>query len=184
VLKKASLLVVPLVLMSACSAGRHNPQFKEGTAEDGVSAVVGGNAVRDAYIATTAAKGGSTLASVYVARLVPGSDTLVSATSPVAGGIEIMSGGTEVASVPVTADGPGTVALNLTDLTRPIDTASYYPITLTFATAGEVTLQVPVLRPGIVAPGSTTLPTVVPDVPNGSTVPLQDRSVVPNTPQD
>jgi copper(I)-binding protein len=184
VLKKASLLVLPLVVLSACSAGRHNPQFQEVASQDATSATVGGNAVRDAYIVAPTAKGATAHASLFLARIDPGSDALVSATSPVAASIGIVSSGGPVDSVPISGTVATTVSLTLTDVSQAIAASSYYPITLTFATAGEVTLQVPVLRPGIVAPGSTSVPSVLPDVPVGSTVPLQERSVVPNTPHD
>ena len=183
-LKKASLLLLPLLLVSACSAGRHNPQFKESSSEDGVNVTVGGNAVRDVYIAAPAPKGGTARASVYLARLDPGSDILIGASSPVAAAVDILSAGQVVQQIPVAGTQAGAIALDLSGLNKAVQAASYYPITLSFATAGDVTLQVPVLRPGILAPGSTQLPTVVPDVPNGSTVPLQQRPVVPNTPHD
>ena len=78
----------------------------------------------------------------------------------------------------------GTIQLGLESVTKTLQPTASYPITLTFAQAGEVTINVPVLRPGILAPGSTTLPTVVPDQPNGSTVPLQQRPEVSSSPAE
>jgi copper(I)-binding protein len=48
--------------------------------------------------------------------------------------------------------GPGGYHIMLTDLKRPLNQGDAFPVTLTFANAGQVTVQVAVQRPGAAMP--------------------------------
>ncbi len=94
-------------------------------------------------------------------------DTLVSASSPVAAKTElhthIKDGDImrmrEVPSIEVPADGttvlqPGGLHVMLIDLKAPLKEGETFPLTLTFANAGSMTVEVPVKSPGAMAPMS------------------------------
>jgi len=92
-------------------------------------------------------------------------DRLTGVSSPVAGKAELHESFSEggvskmrpVASLaldqgkPVVL-GPGGYHIMLTDLKRPLNQGDAFPVTLTFANAGQVTVQVAVQRPGAAMP--------------------------------
>jgi len=185
VLKKAlpaGSAALALVALTACSAGRHNPEFKIKVAQDTANATVAGTAVRDAYIFSPTSVGETARANVSISRLDPGADELVSVASPVSADITLSTGGRTVDSVPFSGDDAYTLTLQMAKVSQDLTTTAVYPVTLTFAHAGEVTLQVPVLRPGILNPGATEAPSSIPD--NPLVVPLPERDTVSASPAE
>ena len=92
-------------------------------------------------------------------------DKLVSATSPVADHVELHGNIKDgdvmrmrsVESIDVPAGGsvqlaPGGVHLMLIDLKEPLKQGETFPLTLTFAQAGAMTIEVPVKAPAEMAP--------------------------------
>jgi copper(I)-binding protein len=180
----AALAALPL--LAACGAGTHSPQYGVETSIDATNVSLSdGIAVRAGYITAPADKGGSTLA-VFTLALVTGSgDTLTAISSPVAGSVTIQqaeplavsadprtitasratSSGkvseVKIAPTPVSQQAQQLV-VRLSGVTRPLIPAGFYPVTLTFATAGPVTVQLPVLRSGAV-PSQTGVPSLLPD---------------------
>jgi hypothetical protein len=140
-------------LLSGCGVGLHNRTYQEHGREDGaVADLAGGSglAIRNLHLVPPAT--GSILGLGSSAVVVGGlvnkgtqDDKLVGATSDVAGGVTLLLDGSPVTDVVVPALGAAdqTWSLQLNGLTRSVAAAQYVGVTLEFARAGRVTLQVP-----------------------------------------
>lgn len=149
----ALAVVLSATLLSGCGVGLHNRTYQEHGREDGAVADIGGRsglAIRNLHVLAPAT--GSFLGIGSGAQVVGGlvnkgtqDDKLVGATSDVAGAVTLLLGGSPVTDVTVPALGAAdpTWSLQLSGLTRPVHVAEYVGVTLQFARAGRVTLQVP-----------------------------------------
>jgi periplasmic copper chaperone A len=128
------------------------------------AALAGGISVDDPFARASA--GMAKVGAAFMTLQNAGSDDkLVSATSPVAGHVElhghIKDGDVmrmrSVESIDVPAGGsvqlaPGGLHLMLIDLKDPLKQGQTFPLTLTFAKAGAMTIEVPVKAPAEIAP--------------------------------
>ena len=104
--------------------------------------------------------------AAYLTLDADGPDRLIGVTSPVAAQVMIHAVETDEAGVsrmrhvetldvgppaPVVM-APGGMHLMLMGLTRKLEEGTRFPLTLTFETAGEMTVEVPVLGPGASGP--------------------------------
>ena len=141
----AIAILVPA--LAGCEAGFNAPTLEFHPAANGANAVVGGVTVDDAFVLGPAL--GSLLpaggqAGVFLSLAAQDTDRLVSATSGAASSVQLTNG-------PVTLP-PGTLVdlsgptpqIVLNGLTSPLSAGQMVQVTLIFATAGSVTLQLPV----------------------------------------
>ena len=141
----AIAILVPA--LAGCEAGFNAPTLAFHPAANGYNTVVGGVTVDDAFvlgppIGSLLPAGGQ--AGVFLSLAAQNSDRLVSATSGAASSVQLTNG-------PVTLT-PGTLVdlsgpapqIVLNGLTSPLSGGQTVQLTLIFATAGAVTLQLPV----------------------------------------
>jgi copper(I)-binding protein len=115
-----------------------------------------------------ATPGGAKVGAAYLSLKLPASidDTLVAASSPVAGSVELHThmhdgGVMRMRRLDKIAVGggntvtfrPGGLHIMLIDLKQPLKEGDRVPLTLRFEKAGEVALDVPVLKVGSPGPG-------------------------------
>ncbi len=146
----ALAVALSATLLSGCGVGLHNRTYQEHGREDGAVADIGGLAIRNLHVLPP--DSGSVLDVGSGALVVGGlvnkgtqDDKLVGATSDVAGAVTLLLGGSPVTDVAVPALGSADQnwSLQLGGLTRAVHVAQYVGVTLEFARAGRVTLQVP-----------------------------------------
>jgi copper(I)-binding protein len=171
----ALALLIPAAT-AGCEAGFDAPTLEFHPASAGAHAVVNGITISNAFV--LGAPSGSALpagssAGVFLSLFNNGSnsDALVSLTAPGSASAVHVSGGT--VSLPaggeVNLTGPQPSVV-LSPLTRTISGGEDVPVTLTFAHAGSVTLQVPVQPQSFyystysTAPAPTSSPASVPTV--------------------
>jgi len=141
----AIAILVPA--LAGCEAGYNAPTLTFHPAANGANAVVGGVTVDDAFVLGPAI--GSLLpaggqAGVFLSLAAQNSDRLVSATSGAASSVQLTNGPvTLTPGTPVDLSGP-TPQIVLNGLTSPLSGGQTVQLTLDFATAGLVTLQLPV----------------------------------------
>ena len=141
----AIAILVPA--LAGCEAGYNAPTLTFHPAANGANAVVGGVTVDDAFVLGPAI--GSLLpaggqAGVFLSLAAQNSDRLVSATSGAASSVQLTNGPvTLTPGTPVDLSGP-TPQIVLNGLTSPLSGGQMVQLTLIFATAGSVTLQLPV----------------------------------------
>ena len=142
----AIALLVPA--LAGCEAGYNAPTLQFHPASFGVSAMVDGINIDNAFVLgpelnSTLPVGGR--AGVFVALLAQNSDTLVSVSAPgTASSATITGGSVDLAPQSlVDLDGPAPQIV-LTGLTRPLSGGETIELVLDFATVGPVTLNVPV----------------------------------------
>jgi copper(I)-binding protein len=166
--------MIGAVALAGCGAGQVTQTSTQITAPGGMQAGVGMIAVRDAKIEFGEAieggdvyeRGGDAPLQMRIANTGLEADRLVSATSPVASGVEI-SGNREVPGgqvLLVDGDAPTATAqpasdgepgaqheahIVLTGLREDVLAGLTYPVVLTFARAGEVRMNVPVANPSV-----------------------------------
>ena len=141
-------------LLTGCGTGLEARTYQETGREDGAVADLGGKsglAIRHLHVAPpatgAAVEAGST--AFVVGGLVNNSgsaDALIGASSPVAGAVTLLVDGSPTTEVAVPAKGaaPQSWAIALAGLNRGLPPTTYVEVTLEFARAGRVTLQVPV----------------------------------------
>jgi copper(I)-binding protein len=143
----AIAILVPA--LAGCEAGLNAPTLQFHQASDGVSTTVNGINIDNAFVLgpalnSTLPPGGQ--AGVFLSLYSQNSDQLTSASAPgTASTVQLLDG-------PVTLN-PNTLvdlsgphpAVVLTGLTNPLNGGETVTLTLNFANAGPVTLQVPVL---------------------------------------
>jgi copper(I)-binding protein len=150
----AAALLASAALLAGCGTGLEARTYQEVGREDGAVANVGGHTgiqVRHLHVAPPASgtqvEAGSTAFVVGGLVNAGGSaDSLVGATSDVAGAVQLLVDGTPTTEVAIPAGGaaPQGWALALSGLSRALTPATYVPVTLEFRHAGRVTLDVPV----------------------------------------
>lgn len=126
--------------------------------------------VTQPWARATPAPGGAGAAFMTISN-AGAADELVKAASPVANVAELhthtMEGGvmrmSAVPAIEIPANGsatlaPGGLHVMLMGLKAPLAEGSSFPLTLTFAKAGEMTVTVPVMGPGAMAPGANMMP--------------------------
>jgi copper(I)-binding protein len=148
VLIGAVALLIPVI--AGCEAGNNAPTLEFHQAAAGAYTQVNGISVNNLFV--LGAPSGSSLpagssASVFLSMFNGGAggDTLVSVSAPGSAASVRLTGGT--VSIPVSSEvnltGPQPSVV-LTGLTKPLSGGQSIPLTLDFAHAGSVTLQVPV----------------------------------------
>lgn len=151
----AALAAAPLGLsvLSACGTGLHARTYSEIGRQDGAHANLAGLegiAVRNLYVepaatGTTLDAGGTAFVTGSLVNNGTTADELLSATSDAAASVTLLQGGTETSAVPIPplALAPDGWQLRLDNLTHPVLPGTYIEVTLVFAHAGHVDLQVP-----------------------------------------
>jgi copper(I)-binding protein len=141
----AIALLVPA--LAGCEAGFNAPTLTYHPAANGASAVVGGITVDDAFvlgpsIGSSLPAGGQ--AGVFLSLAAQNNDRLDSATSTAASSVQLTTGPvTLTPGALVDLSGP-TPQIVLNGLTSSLSGGQTVQLTLNFATAGSVTLQLPV----------------------------------------
>jgi copper(I)-binding protein len=178
----ALALLIPAI--AGCEAGDNAPTLEFHSASAGAQAVV--NDIRISNVFVLGAPAGSTVPTGSSAGLFlsiynggANSDTLESVKGPAAASITLSSGPVALPAnaSPVNLMGPQPEAV-LQNLAKPLRGGSFIPVTLQFAHAGAVTMQVPVepqsfqwatFSPPAVTPTATVAPTATATVaPTGT----------------
>jgi copper(I)-binding protein len=176
----AIALLVPA--LAGCEAGFNAPTLQFHPAANGFATVFGGVTVDNAFVLGPAL--GSSLpvggqAGVFLSLAAQSSDRLVSASAPgFASSVQLING-------PVTLN-PGTLVdlsgptpqIVLNGLTSPLSGGQTIELTLDFATAGAVTLPVPV-EPAAYDYTTYSPPTPAPPIP--ALTPAASPSASPST---
>ena len=168
----ALALLIPAI--AGCEAGDDAPTLQFHSASSGAQTVFDGIRISNVFV--LGAPAGSTVPSGSSAGLFlsmynggANSDTLDSITAPAAASITLASGPVALPAggSPVNLGGPQPEVV-LENLAKPLRGGSFIPVTLHFAHAGKVDLQVPVepqsfqwatFSPPAVAPATTAAPT-------------------------
>ena len=170
------LVVAPLAL-TGCGSGRHNQQYLERSVVNGAASSVEGLSIRDAYITTPVAKGGTAVVAFSLYADTPAAATqLVSVTSQKLSGnvpaqLSLVREGVSQVATAVPVDfqsGPGAniASATFSDIATAALPAAYFDVTFTFANNLVQTLpDVPVAQVGQVDPLSTGVPTSFPEQP-------------------
>ena len=145
----AGALALLMPAIAGCEAGNGAPTLEFHAASAGAQTVVNGIRITNVFV--LGAPSGASLpagssASLFLSLFNDGAtaDTLVSATA--AGASSVTLDGAPVAlpsETPVNLTGPQPSAV-LNNLSAPLASGGYIPVTLQFKNAGPVTLQVPV----------------------------------------
>jgi copper(I)-binding protein len=145
----AGALALLMPAIAGCEAGNGAPTLEFHAASAGAQTVVNGIRITNVFV--LGAPSGASLpagssASLFLSLFNDGTtaDTLVSATA--AGASSVTLDGAPVAlpsETPVNLTGPQPSAV-LNNLSAPLASGGYIPVTLQFKNAGPVTLQVPV----------------------------------------
>ena len=144
--RPAAAALFAVVLASGCGTGLHSRTYQEHGREDGAAADVGGSngiGVRNLHVEQS---GGFVLVMGGLVNNGNQADTLLGASTDAASAVDLTVDGTSVSSVAIPALGaaPQGWALDLSGLTSQLMPATDIGVTLEFAHAGRVTLQVPV----------------------------------------
>jgi copper(I)-binding protein len=147
----AGVLAMLIPAIAGCEAGNDAPTLEFHSASSGAQTVVDGLRITNVFV--LGAPAGSTVpagasASLFLSIYNGGtsSDTLESVTAPGSAASITLSGGPVALpadAAPVNLTGPQP-AVVLENLKTPLRGGSTIPVTLQFAQAGSVTLQVPV----------------------------------------
>ena len=145
----AGALALLMPAIAGCEAGNGAPTLEFHAASAGTQTVFNGIRITNVFV--LGAPSGASLpagssASLFLSLFNDGTtaDTLVSATA--AGASSVTLDGAPVAlpsEIPVNLTGPQPSAV-LNNLSAPLASGGYIPVTLQFKNAGPVTLQVPV----------------------------------------
>jgi copper(I)-binding protein len=143
----ALALLAPAI--AGCEAGNGAPTLEFHAASAGTQTIVNGIRITNVFV--LGAPSGSTLpsgssASLFLALFNDGNtaDTLESASAVGAGSVTLAGAPLALPSeTPVNLTGPQPSAV-LNNLSAPLASGGYIPVTLQFKNAGPVTLQVPV----------------------------------------
>jgi len=147
----AGVLAMLIPAIAGCEAGNDAPTLEFHSASSGAQTVVDGLRITNVFV--LGAPAGSTVpvgasASLFLSIYNGGtsSDTLESVTAPGSAASITLSGGPVALpanAAPVNLTGPEPEAV-LENLTTPLRGGSFIPVTLQFAQAGAVHMQVPV----------------------------------------
>ena len=183
----ALALLIPAAT-AGCAAGLNAPTLQFHPASAGANAVVNGISVSDVFV--LGAPTGSALppgssAGVFLSLFNNGAnnDSLVSMSAPgSAAGVHVSGGPVSLpAGGQVNLTGPQpSVVLN--GLTRTISGGQDIPVTLNFAHAGSVTLQVPVQPQSFFYSTYSAAPTPAPSSPSPALSPASPSPTATRTP--
>ena len=139
-----------VVLVSGCAAGQISQTANQVAAIDGGNGTIGQIGVRNALLATPTgadyAKGADAPLLMWVSTAGLNSDTLTAVSTPAAASVQI--NGTATVPGQSLADFTGSkVTFTLKDLTSTISYGESIPVTFAFASAGSLTVNVPVAIP-------------------------------------
>jgi copper(I)-binding protein len=146
----AGALAVLIPAIAGCEAGNDAPTLEFHAASAGAQTVLNGIQVSNVFV--LGAPSGSTLSAGASASLFmslfngdASSDTLLSVSAPGSAASVTLDGGSVAlpASAAVNLTGPEPSVV-LKSLSKPLAAGGYIKVTLDFAHAGDVTLQVPV----------------------------------------
>lgn len=175
-LAPAVAAVAAAAALAACGAGRHNQNFQERPTTDASMADYGGVELRDVIIASPARVGQPALVTFSLYRRDMGpteSLTALSLPSLSPRPLQLLevTGGTQrpVQEIPIdfqSSPGQRQFAATAPSVTTELRPATYVDATFTFARIGDRTLKIPVRTIGAAQPGSTIVPTIIPDVPH------------------
>lgn len=153
VLFPVACAVAAALTLSGCAAGQISQTADQVAAIDGANGDAGSIGVRNALLATPdnpsgLDKGADARLLVYVSNDGTAGDTLASVSSPAASTVEIS--GTAAVPAQALSDFAGQdskVTITLKNLTQKIGFGESVPVTFTFATAGTITVNVPIEIP-------------------------------------
>ena len=145
----AGALALLMPAIAGCEAGNGAPTLEFHAASAGAQTVVNGIRITNVFV--LGAPSGASLpagssASLFLSLFNDGAtaDTLVSATAGGASSVTVDGAPVALPSeIPVNLTGPQPSAV-LNNLSAPLASGGYIPVTLQFKNAGPVTLQVPV----------------------------------------
>ena len=153
VLLPVACAVAAALALSGCAAGQISQTADQVAAIDGANGDAGKIGVRNALLATPdnpngLDKGSDARLLVYVSNDSTADDTLSSVSSPAAASVQI-SGTAAVPAQALTnfAADDSKVTITLKGLTQAVGFGQSVPVTFTFATAGAVTVNVPIAIP-------------------------------------
>jgi copper(I)-binding protein len=173
----AGVLAMLIPAIAGCEAGNDAPTLQFHSASSGAQTVVDGIRITNMFVlgapaGSTVAPGSSASLFLSIYNGGTSSDTLEGVTAPAAKSITLSNGPVALPAnaAPVNLTGPSPEAV-LENLATPLRGGSTIPVTLQFAHAGAVTLQVPVepqsfqwatFSPPASAPASPTSPSTTP----------------------
>jgi copper(I)-binding protein len=164
--------------LAGCEAGLNAPTLQYHPAANGVTAVDNGISISNLFVlgpglGSTLPAGGR--AGVFVALQAPNGDRLVSVSAPGTATSVKLSGGPVTLSpnTLVTLTGPEP-AIVLSGLTQPLHGGQAVQLVLTFASAGPLAFEVPVV------PRAYEYATYSPPAATPTTTPKPHRTVVPS----
>jgi periplasmic copper chaperone A len=140
------------LLVSGCAAGQISQTAQMPPAIDGANANAQGIGIRDVRFATPSTDSYSAGSSVplrfWVSNTTLASDTLSSVSSPIAANAQI-TGTPQIPAQSLVEVGPaGKITVTLSGLKEKLVYGQSVPVTFTFATAGTMTVKVPIEIPG------------------------------------
>ncbi len=145
-------VLVAVLALSGCAAGQVSQTADQVASVDGANGTVGYMGVRNVLLATTTgsdyAKGASAPLELWVSNTGIQPDTLTGVTTPAAASVEING----VATIPgqTLKDFTGNRStITLKGLTSKITYGQSVPVTFAFASAGTVTVNVPIAIPPV-----------------------------------
>jgi copper(I)-binding protein len=136
-------------VLAGCEAGLNAPTLQFHAASGGAYTVFNGISINNAFVlgAPSGSVPAGSSASMFLALFNNGksADKLVSVTAPTAAAtVKLTGGGVNLpagSSVNLTGPSPSVV---LSNLTKPLASGGFIPVTLDFQNAGATTIQVPV----------------------------------------
>ncbi|MDQ6657858.1 MAG: hypothetical protein M3Z00_06505 [Actinomycetota bacterium] len=147
----ATVALGACLVLSGCAAGQVSQTAQVVAAIDGGNATVGDIGVRNALLATPDAANYATGSNVKLLMVLSNAglstDTLTSISTPAASSVKLSGTITLPAQSLVTVGAASTATATLTGTTRPLCYGTSIPLTLSFAQAGRLTLNVPIQTP-------------------------------------
>lgn len=145
-------VVAAVLALSGCAAGQVSQTADQVAGVDGANGTVGYLGVRNAVLAVTTnsdyAKGANAPLQLWVSNAGTQPDTLSSITTPAAASVQI--NGIKIIPGQTLRDFTGTrSAITLQGLTSKITYGQAVPVTFVFATAGSLTVNVPIANPPV-----------------------------------
>ena len=152
VLLPVAAVVAAVLALSGCAAGQVSQTADQVAGVDGANGTVGYLGVRNAVLAVTTnsayAKGANAPLQLWVSNAGTQPDTLSSITTPAATSVQI--NGIKIIPGQTLRDFTGTrSAITLQGLTSKITYGQAVPVTFVFATAGSLTVNVPIANPPV-----------------------------------
>lgn len=146
-------VLAPVLALGACDAGQEAETAQQTPDVAGVDGTVGSVSLDDVFLeaGSTVQAGGSVPLRGALTNDAEQADRLVGVSTPAAGSVQLLdeSGAPSTDGIELPAGGQvdataGAARMQLEDLTEPVGPTDTVRVTFTFATAGEVELDVPV----------------------------------------